>query len=119
MAFKLTLPKFNFPKPNLGSSVSTVGSALRFVIVKIIGVLLGVVFLSLALLFISYSVVSVASSIRGQKAKVLLVSDHVGKHRTAFRLGGLFQVTAEMEKKKYGKIYCLYPVWPDSFQPAK
>jgi hypothetical protein len=119
MAFKLALPKFNFPKPNLGSSVSAVNSALRFVIMKTIGVLLAVVFLSLAVLFISYAAISAVSTVRGQDAKILLVSDHVGKHRTAFRLGGLFQIAAGVEKKKYEKIYCLYPAWPDSFQPSK
>jgi hypothetical protein len=111
--------KFALPKPNLGSSVTAVNSAVRFVIMKIIGVLLAIVFFSLAVLFIGNSVISVASTVRGQSAKVLLVSDHVGKHKTAFRLGGLFQVTAVAEKKTYEKIYCLYPTWPDNFQPTK
>ena len=111
--------KFSLPKPNIGSAVSSVNSAVRFVIVKIIGVLLAIVFFSLAVLFIGNSVISAASTVRGQNAKVILVSDHVGKHQTAFRLGGLFQVTVEAEKKKYEKIYCLYPAWPDNFQPTK
>jgi hypothetical protein len=119
MAFKFALPKLSIPKPNIGSAVSSVNSGIRFVIVKIIGVLLAIVFFFFAILLIGNSIISVASTLRGENAKVLLVSNHVGKHQTAFRLGGLFQVTVVAKKKTYEKIYCLYPAWPDNFQPAK
>jgi hypothetical protein len=90
----------------------------RLILMKTIGALLAVFFLALALLFLGYSVSTVLVTTRGQEAKVLSISKQVGKHQTAFRLGGLFQVTAEREKKKFQKIYCFYPAWPDVFQPT-
>src|SRR5262245_59652839 len=115
MAFKLSLPKFTFPKPSLGSSFSTLKSVIRFIVMKIIGVALSVVFLTLGVVFLGYTLVSTASNLRGEDAKIVSALGQVGKHHTSFRLGGLFEVTAEMNKKKYGKIYCLYPAWPDTF----
>ena len=59
------------------------------------------------------------TSVKGVDAKVVTVSTQVGKCHTAFRLGGLFQVSALIEKQKHEKIYCLYPAWPDQLQPTK
>ena len=95
-------------------------SVLRLIIMKTIGVILAVVFLLLAVVFLSYSVTSILVSSRGQEVKIVSFSDHVGKQQTAFRLGGIFQVSAANEKKdKFEKIYCFYPAWPDLLSPSK
>ena len=95
-------------------------SVLRLVVMKTIGVVLALVFLLLAVLFLTYSMTSILVSTRGQEVKVVSASDHVGRHRTAFRLGGVFQVTAAGGKKeKFEKIYGLYPSWPDMLSPSK
>jgi len=92
----------------------------RLIIMKTIGVILAIVFLALAVLFLGYSLTSIVTSARGIDVKVASVSDHLGKHQTAFRLGGLFQIAAQDEKKKkFDKIYCLYPAWPDQLNPVK
>ncbi len=95
-------------------------SVIRLIVMKTIGVILAVFFLLLAVLFLSYSINSILVSTRGQEVKVLTFSDHIGKQQTAFRLGGVFQVSASNEKKeKFEKIYCLYPAWPDVLSPSK
>lgn len=117
MAFNLKMPNLKFQFPSFG--LGKIGAAIRFLIMKAIGLVLCVLFLSLAALLLSYSIISVASTLRGQDAKIISFSGQVGKYHTAFRLGGLFQISAEMNKKKYEKIYSLYPVWPDTFNPMK
>jgi len=95
-------------------------SVLRLIVMKTIGVILAVVFFLLAAIFLTYSISSVLVSTRGMEVKVATFSDHVGKQQTAFRLGGIFQVSATDEKKdKFEKIYCFYPAWPDVLSPSK
>ena len=93
-------------------------SLSQLILVKFAGVVLACIFLSLASLFLSYCFISVASTVKGQEAKVLAVSSQWKNHPTACRWGGFFQLTVEMEKKKYEKIVCLYPAWPDLIQPS-
>ncbi len=91
----------------------------RLFFLKIVGALLAVVFFAIAILFLSYSVTSVATTQGGKDAKILASSDHFGKLRTGCRLGGLFEITADVDGQKSEKIFCLYPVWPDQLQPSK
>lgn len=117
MAFNLKMPSLKFKLPSFG--LGKIGAVLRFLFMKVIGIVFCALFLSVAAILLGYSIISAASTLRGQDAKVVSFSEQVGKYHTAFRLGGLFEVTAEMNKKKYERIYCLYPVWPDTFNPAK
>ena len=122
MAFQFKMPSLKFPSPKIklpAFSLGKVGIALRFIFMKVIGLVFCVLFLSVSALLLGYSIVSVASTLRGQDAKIVSFSGQVGKYHTAFRLGGLFEITAEMNKTKYGRIYTLYPVWPDTFNPMK
>ncbi len=117
MALNLKMPSIKLPSLKLPSF--GLGKVLRFIFMKVIGLVLCVLFLSVSALLIGYSIISVASTLRGQDAKIVSFNGQVGKYHTAFRLGGLFEITAEMNKQKYGKIYSLYPVWPDTFNPMK
>ncbi len=94
-------------------------SISQLVLTKIAAGVLALLFLSLASVFLSYCFISVASTIKGQDAKILVVSSQMGSHPTACRFGGVFQVTVEVEKKTAQKVYCFYPAWPDLGQPAK
>ena len=109
MAFKFNL-NFNFK------------SALRFLFMKALGIILALLFGSLALVFLSYSAISLLATTQSTKeAKIVLVTDHLGKHQTACRVGGLFEVQTLAGKGKNAvkdsHIYCLYPAWPDQLQP--
>ena len=112
-------PKAAAAKAAIAPIVSGTKTAVRFIALKIIGVILSVVFLFLAALFLAYAASSTATTVKGKDARVTVISGKVGGHCTSFRLGGLFDVTAEMDKQKFEKIYCLYPAWPDVLQPVK
>ncbi len=92
--------------------------SLRFIALKIVGVILAVVFLGLAAVFTVYPVVSLIVSRGGDEAKVQTVSNHLGKMQTGCRIGGLFSASVKIDQKKYDQVYCLYPAWPDQLEPA-
>lgn len=103
-------------------------SALRYVFMKMMGLIAALILLPIALFFLSYPIVSFATTQGGEDAKVVLVSDHLGKIKTGFRIGGIFTVATERPGVKKGSnlkatldqnIYCLYPVLPDQLQPVK
>ncbi len=103
-------------------------SILRVLFMKMIGVIVAVILLPIALLFLAYPIVLLATSQGGIDAKVALVSDHLSKIKTGYRIGGIFTVAAEKPGVKKGSspkavldenIYCLYPVLPDQLQPVK
>ncbi len=91
----------------------------RFLLLKIFGTFLAIVFFLVALLFLSYSVSSLAATQGGKDAKILSSVDRLGKIRTGCRLGGFFEISVDMDGQKTDKIFCLYPVWPDQYQPSK
>ncbi|HUO58870.1 MAG TPA: hypothetical protein VMV05_11905 [bacterium] len=114
------------PKPKLASAkaaaanlASGTKSVVRFVVLKIIGIVLAMLFLFVAAFFLAYAASATATTVKGKEAKITVVSGKAWGHCTSFRLGGLFEVTAEMDKQKYEKIYCFYPAWPDILQPSK
>lgn len=103
-------------------------SVVRLLFMKTMGVLMAVVFLPIALLFLAYPIIALATTHGGDDAKVVLVSDHLDKIKTGYRVGGIFTVATEKPgppKASRHKpdldtnIYCLYPVWPDQLQPLK
>lgn len=94
-------------------------SIFRFIFMKTIGACLAVFFLGLAAFFLAYPFASVVTGRGGEEAKVLSVADHMGKLKTGWRVGGLFQVGVDLHKKKFDRIYCFYPAWPDQLQPLK
>ncbi len=91
----------------------------RLIILKTMGVILSVLFLGLAVLFLGYSAIAVSTGIKGRDAKIVSISTQVGKYRTAFRAGGLFDVSVEAEKQKYEHVYSFYPAWPDVLSPSQ
>lgn len=119
MDIKAKLPKVSLPKVNIATPVNMLKKTVRFIIMKTIGLCFSVVFLVLGAYFLGHSLAATASTVKGHDAKITDVSNQIGKFQTACRVGGLFVVTAEIEKKKYEKIYCLYPAWPDLLQPTK
>jgi hypothetical protein len=102
-------------------------SVLRTVAMKMIGILLALVLIPLALFFLAYPFVCLATTQGGDDAKVAVVSDHLNKIKTGYRIGGLFTVATQKSGKKEAhskgslneNVYCFYPVWPDQLQPSK
>jgi hypothetical protein len=89
-------------------------SLLRFLVMKTIGLILAVMFLFLALVFLGYGLIAgVTATQKAKDAKITGIADGIGKHSTACRVGGLFVLETET-----GKIYSLYPVWPDKLSPS-
>lgn len=104
------------------ASVKT-GSILRYILMKALGIFLAVVFFSLAVLFLGYGLIAVVTaSSKAKEAKVTVVSETVGGHHVACRVGGLFEIQTESGKgkdlEKDSKIYSLYPAWPDKLSPS-
>lgn len=120
MALNIKLP--NLKLPSLKFPFPSVLAVLRFVFMKALGLVLAVFFLFLALVFLGYSTAALVTTFKGREAKVVSISNAVGTHRTACRVGGLFMVGTEAgkgkEKAKDKNIYTLYPAWPDQLQPA-
>lgn len=118
MALNIKLPNIKLPSVKL--PLSNVQTGLRFVIMKALGLVFAAFFLSLAILFLGYSTTALLTTFKGRDAKITSISNAVGTHRTACRVGGLFVVgtVAGKEKAKDKNIYTLYPAWPDQFQPS-
>jgi len=91
----------------------------RIIALKFAGVVLAVVFLGLGLIFVTYPLVALVVSRGGDEAQIVTVSNHVGKARTGFRVGGVFTASVKIDKKTYDEVYCLYPAWPDQLEPSK
>lgn len=91
---------------------------MRFISMKLVGVILGVIFLALAVLFTSFPVISLLVSRGGDEAKIQTVSNHLGKIQTGCRAGGLFAVGVKIGNKLSNQVYCLYPAWPDQLEPT-
>ena len=103
-------------------------SVLRAIFMRALGIILALILLPIALFFLAYPFVSLITSRAGEDAKIVVVSDHLSKIKTGYRIGGIFTVATEKTGAKKGSlrkgelnenIYCLYPVWPDQLQPSK
>ena len=94
-------------------------SVISLILMKTLGGLLALVFVAVALLLLIYPVVCLSTTRGGQSSKVTGYTDHVGKIKTACRLGGIFDVSVAIGKQKFDHVYCFYPVWPDQLQPVK
>ncbi|HEY5037663.1 MAG TPA: hypothetical protein VIJ93_01170, partial [bacterium] len=66
--------------------------------------------------------ISVVTSTKGREAKIYSITNHMGRHQTACRVGGLFDIATQtgigINAKRDTNIYCLYPAWPDQLQPS-
>jgi len=106
----------------LKPAFSKVMSSIRFIFMKIIGLVLTLVFLILALVCLGYVFTFSMATYKGKEAKIISVSKSLGKHKTSCRVGGLFKVDTQTGKgeisTKDSKIYCMYPAWPDQLEPA-
>ena len=92
---------------------------LRYVILKVVGLVLFLAFFSIALLFLGYTLVNGLSSTRGKEAAITSISSgQIGGCKVSSRWGGFYRVGVESEKVSHKDIYCLYPAWPDTLQPT-
>jgi hypothetical protein len=95
--------------------------AVRYVFVKIIGLVLMVFFLALAVACLGYVFTFFMTTYKGKEAKVVSVSKTICKHKTACRVGGLY--TLKTQSGQGGnitsdkKVYGLYPALPDQLEP--
>jgi hypothetical protein len=115
-------------KLNINFNFKSILSILRTIFMKLVGLVVALILLPIALFFLSYPLVSFITTQGGGDAKVVKVSDHLGKIKTGYRVGGIFTVAAEQQgaKKPANRkatpdenIYSFYPVWPDQLQPVK
>jgi hypothetical protein len=97
-------------------------SAIRYVFVKIIALVLTVFFLALALACLSYALTFFMTTYNGKEAKIVSISKTICKHKTACRVGGFY--TLKTQSGQAGnistdlKVYGMYPALPDQLEPS-
>ncbi len=87
----------------------------RFIVLKVVGLVLALVFLALSALAIGYPAISTASNFGGVDAKIVDSASQTGQHPW----GGVYKLTVSVYGQKYKNVYSLYPQWPDRHQPVK
>ena len=100
-----------------------VKSAIRYVFVKTIALVLGVFFLALALVCLTYVFTFFMTTYNGKEAKIVSITKTICKHKTACRVGGIY--TLKTQSGQTGKmstdlkVYSLYPALPDQLEPSQ
>ncbi|HVM32503.1 MAG TPA: hypothetical protein VMU88_05165 [bacterium] len=95
-------------------------SWIRWVLMKLMGLVLALVFLALAALALGYPGLSALANLQGTDAKITAVKPACPTHPLVRPQWGFYALDVSAPpKQKFEKLYVMYPQWPGHWAPQK